>query len=77
MFYNYIDENFITNLLKKKNIKNCDEILNDIEKLVKDSVATKIKEYQNKNRIIKNDETKIKFEAIKKLSKEQIKTLPS
>ena len=42
MFYNYIDENFITNLLKKKNIKNCDEILNDIEKLVKDSVATKI-----------------------------------
>ncbi|WP_299548759.1 DNA methyltransferase [uncultured Helicobacter sp.] len=77
MFYNYIDEKFITNLLKKKNIENCNEILNEIEKSVKDVVATKIKEYQNKNRIKKNDETKIKYRAIEILSKEQIKTLPS
>lgn len=53
MFYNYIDEKFITNLLKKKKIENCNEILNEIEKSVKDIVATKIKEYQNKNRIKK------------------------
>lgn len=77
MFYNYIDEKFITNLLKKKKIENCNEILNEIEKSVKDVVATKIKEYQNKNRIKKNDETKIKYRAIETLSKEQIKTLPS
>ncbi|HEC1781830.1 TPA: RNA methyltransferase [Campylobacter lari] len=77
MFYNYIDEKFITNLLKKKKIENCNEILNEIEKSVKDVVATKIKEYQNKNRIKKNDETKIKYRAIEALSKEQIKTLPS
>ncbi|MBK1991878.1 RNA methyltransferase [Campylobacter sp. 2018MI35] len=77
MFYNYIDEKFITNLLKKKKIENCNEILNEIEKSVKDVVATKIKEYQNKNRIKKNNETKIKYRAIEALSKEQIKTLPS
>ncbi len=77
MFYSYIDEKFITNLLKKKKIENCNEILNEIEKSVKDVVATKIKEYQNKNRIKKNDETKIKYRAIEALSKEQIKTLPS
>lgn len=53
MFYNYIDEKFIINLLKKKKIENCNEILNEIEKSVKDIVATKIKEYQNKNRIKK------------------------
>ncbi|EPE3793703.1 DNA methyltransferase [Campylobacter lari] len=77
MFYNYIDEKFITNLLKKKKIENCNEILNEIEKSVKDVVAIKIKEYQNKNRIKKNDETKVKYKAIKTLSKEQIKMLPS
>lgn len=77
MFYNYIDEKFITNLLKKKKIENCNEILSEIEKSVKDVVTTKIKEYQNKNRIKKNDETKIKYRAIEALSKEQIKTLPS
>ncbi|EAL3377507.1 RNA methyltransferase, partial [Campylobacter jejuni] len=49
----------------------------EIEKSVKDIVAIKIKEYQNKNRIKKNDETKIKYRAIEVLSKEQIKTLPS
>lgn len=77
MHYNYIDEKFITNLLKKKKIENCNEILNEIEKSVKDVVAIKIKEYQNKNRIKKNDETKIKYKAIEALSKEQIRTLPS
>ncbi|EGE9808217.1 RNA methyltransferase [Campylobacter jejuni] len=77
MFYNYIDEKFITNLLKKKKIENCNKILSEIEKSVKDIVAIKIKEYQNKNRIKKNDETKIKYRAIEVLSKEQIKTLPS
>lgn len=77
MHYNYIDEKFITNLLKKKKIENCNEILNEIEKSVKDIVAIKIKEYQNKNRIKKNDETKIKYKAIEALSKEQIRTLPS
>lgn len=53
MFYNYIDEKFITNLLKKKKIENCNKILSEIEKSVKDIVAIKIKEYQNKNRIKK------------------------
>ncbi|ELE4020331.1 RNA methyltransferase [Campylobacter jejuni] len=77
MFYNYIDEKFITNLLKKKKIENCNKILSEIEKSVKDIVAIKIKEYQNKNRIKKNNETKIKYRAIEVLSKEQIKTLPS
>ena len=77
MTYNYIDKNFITKLLKKKNIENCDEILDEIEMLVKNNVATKIKEYKNKNRIIKNDETKTKYRAIDVLSKERIKTLPS
>ncbi len=77
MSFSYIDESSIIKALKKKNIQNCDEILKDIEKLVKDSIQAKIKEQQNKNRIIKNDENKTKFKVTKEFSAKQIKDLPN
>lgn len=77
MSYHYINEDFIRDILNKKNIQNHNEILDDIEKIVKDSIQARIKEEQNKNRIKKNDKNKIQYSILEELNEEQIKLLPS
>lgn len=77
MLYNYINKDFIIKIFKNKNIENYDEILNEIERITKDNVSAKIKEFQKKSRVLKNNEAKTKFSVIKELSKEQIETLPN
>lgn len=73
----YINKDNILSFLGSKKVDKTDEIINNIEKIVKDKLNMYIQEQKNKNRMKKNDETKIKYRAIEVLSKEQIKMLPS
>ncbi len=73
-----IDKKKITEILKKKKLEKFqDDFLIEIEKEAQNLLKEKIKQYKNKNRIVKNDEKKEHFLAKEILSKEQIKKLPS
>ncbi len=72
-----IDTKKILELLKKKGLdKFQDDILNELETATAEIVKNKIKEYGNKNRIVKNDDKKISFPAKEVLNENDIKKLP-
>jgi len=73
-----IDKKKIAEILKKKKLEKFQEdFLIEIEEEAQNLIKEKIKQYKNKNRIVKNDEKKEHFLAREILSKEQIKNLPS
>jgi len=72
-----IDNKKILELIKKKGLdKFQDDILNDLEISTSEFIKNKLKEYSNKNRIVKNDNKKISFPAKEILSEVEIKKLP-
>lgn len=72
-----IDNKKILELIKKKGLdKFQDDILNELETTTSEIIKNKLKEYSNKNRIVKNDNKKISFPAKEILSKDEIKKLP-
>lgn len=72
-----IDNKKILELIKKKGLdKFQDDILNDLETSTSEIIKNKLKEYNNKNRIVKNDNKKISFPAKEILSEVEIKKLP-
>lgn len=72
-----IDNKKILELIKKKNLdKFQDDILNEIEIFTYEIIKKKIREYSNKNKIIKNGNEKINFPAKEILSKSDIEKLP-
>ena len=72
-----IDNKKILELIKKKGLdKFQDDILNELETSTSEIIKNKLKEYSNKNRIVKNDNKKISFPAKEILSKDEIKKLP-
>ena len=72
-----IDNKKILELIKKKGLnKFQDDILNDLETSTSEIIKNKLKEYSNKNRIVKNDNKKISFPAKEILSDVEIKKLP-
>ena len=74
---NMIDLQTIKTLIKKKKLDQFQEaLLKEINDSFESLVKEKIKKYSNKNRIVKNDESKEQFFAKEVLSKEEIETLP-
>jgi len=72
-----IDNKKILELIKKKGLdKFQDDILNDLEISTSEIIKNKLKEYSNKNRIVKNDNNKISFPAKEVLNDVEIKKLP-
>lgn len=72
-----IDNKKILELIKKNGLdKFQDDILNELETSTSEIIKNKLKEYSNKNRIVKNDNKKISFPAKEILSKDEIKKLP-
>ena len=72
-----IDTKKILELIKKKGLdKFQDDILNDLETSTSEIIKNKLKEYSNKNRIVKNDNKKISFPAKEILSENERKKLP-
>jgi len=72
-----IDNKKILELIKKKGLdKFQDDILNDLEISTSEIIKNKLKEYSNKNRIVKNDNKKISFPAKEVLNDVEIKKLP-
>jgi len=68
----------IKNILIKKSLSEFEnEILESINADFENLFNKKIKDYQNKLRVIKNDEKKEHLKAIDYLSKSQIESLPS
>lgn len=72
-----IDNKKILELIKKKGLdKFQDDILNDLEISTSEVIKNKIKEYSNKNRVVKNDNKKVSFSAKEILNENDIKKLP-
>jgi DNA modification methylase len=72
-----IDTKKILELIKKKGLdKFQDNILNDLEMSTSELIKNKIKEYSNKNRVVKNDNKKVSFSAKEILNENDIKKLP-
>lgn len=72
-----IDNKKILELIKKKGLeKYKEDILNDLETSTSEIIKNKLKEYSNKNRIVKNDNKKISFSAKEILNENEIKKLP-
>ncbi|HOR82985.1 MAG TPA: site-specific DNA-methyltransferase [Bacteroidales bacterium] len=72
-----INNKKILELIKKKGLdKFQDDILNELETTTSEIIKNKLKEYSNKNRIVKNDNKKISFPAKEILNEVEIKKLP-
>jgi len=72
-----IDTKKISELIKKEKLdKFQDDILNELETATSEIVKNKLKEYGNKNRIVKNDNKKVSFPAQEILNENDIKKLP-
>jgi len=72
-----INNKKILELIKKKGLdKFQDDILNELETATSEIIKNKLKEYSNKNRIVKNDNKKISFPAKEILNEVEIKKLP-
>ena len=73
-----IDKKELIKILEKKNLgKYSDELTDDLTLIVKKALDSKIKEIKNKQRIIKNDNAKVRFNAKEILSSEALESLPS
>lgn len=73
-----IDNKKVLELIKKKKLdKFQDELLSEIELATQEIVKEKIKNYRNKNRIVKNDDKKIHLPTKEVLSKDEIEKLPN
>jgi len=72
-----IDNKKILELIKKKGLdKFQDDILNELKTSISEIIKNKLKEYSNKNRIVKNDNKKISFPAKEILNADEVKKLP-
>lgn len=72
-----IDKSELNKLISKKKLEKFqDDLEVEIQEAVEATVNEKLKQYANKNRVIKNDDQKEHISAKKVLSKEQIAKLP-
>lgn len=73
-----IDKKELQKIIKNKKIESyMEEIEKDLESILKSALENKIKEIKNKNRIMKNDDTKEHNQAIDVFSKDEISKFPS
>ena len=73
-----IDKDYFYELIKKKNLENHqEEIINELEQVIKKSFDEKVKEIRNIKRIVANDKLKKHFYVKDVLSNQDIKKLPT
>ncbi len=73
-----IDEKSLRELIRKRKLENFeDELIKELDTDIEGVVNEKIKKYFNKQRIVKNDDSKQHFSPRAALTKEQIDKLPS